>query len=128
MLIDIILWSIWPIIGLISGAILGGMTCDRTRVFCKDKSCSLNRGTCTRKIIYVPTCIDCLDPALICPDCGEEKQWVECSYCDEYGCSSHDCGEDTCNCLNPENNVNCDACGGDSGSLFCPICSPGAFE
>ncbi len=35
-----------------------------------------------------------------CPGCGGE------------GYSSHDCGEDTCCCLDPEDNVLCEQCAG----------------
>ena len=37
---------------------------------------------------------------------------VECPDCDEDGYSHHDCGEDSCACLNPYPNVVCDKCGG----------------
>ncbi len=34
----------------------------------------------------------------ICWDCGGERY------------THHDCGEDTCMCLNPEDNVECETC------------------
>ena len=37
--------------------------------------------------------------------------WVICEQCED-GYSYHECGEDTCSCLNPEPNVICDTCGG----------------
>lgn len=40
--------------------------------------------------------------------------WIECWNCEE-GYSHHDCGEDTCCCLYPENNVRCDICRGRGG-------------
>lgn len=43
-----------------------------------------------------------------------ERTWVICGQCDE-GYSYHDCGEDTCCCLNPEPNVRCDTCEGKGG-------------
>ena len=43
-----------------------------------------------------------------------EKEWVRCRNCDD-GFSYHDCGEDTCICLNPVNNVVCDVCLGEGG-------------
>jgi hypothetical protein len=62
-----------------------------------------------------------------CGDCGEGMFWVECSYCDE-GYSDHDCGEDTCCCLDPEDNVRCDICRGKCGWYICARCTPEAFE
>ena len=45
------------------------------------------------------------------------RTWVECSQCDpDYrGRSYHDCGEDSCCCLDPEPNVICDTCDGKGG-------------
>ena len=42
------------------------------------------------------------------------KTWVQCEECED-GYSYHDCGEDTCCCLNPELNVVCDTCEGKTG-------------
>jgi len=36
-----------------------------------------------------------------------------CSECGGTGYSHHDCGEDSCCCLNPEDNVICDWCEGE---------------
>lgn len=44
----------------------------------------------------------------------EFGEWVECWNCDE-GYSGHDCGEDCCCCLDPEDNVICDICRGKGG-------------
>lgn len=41
--------------------------------------------------------------------------WIECKYCDGEGISYHDCGEDSCCCEFPEDNVQCDVCGGNGG-------------
>ena len=60
--------------------------------------------------------------------CGFELDWAECYNCDEDGYSYHDCGEDCCCCLNPENNVECDICDGNGGWWACPMCEPGAFN
>ena len=47
---------------------------------------------------------------------NEKGQWWEsCWKCDGEGYSHHDCGEDTCCCLHPENNVRCDICNGEGG-------------
>lgn len=45
-------------------------------------------------------------------DCGD---YVDCWNCGGEGFSSHDCGEDTCCCLHPEDNVVCDVCEGKGG-------------
>ena len=44
----------------------------------------------------------------------EYDEWVECWNCDD-GYSGHDCGEDICCCLDPEDNVICDICRGKGG-------------
>lgn len=41
--------------------------------------------------------------------------WVECWQCGGDGYFGHDCGEDVCCCLYPEDNEVCDICGGDGG-------------
>ena len=37
---------------------------------------------------------------------------IECYYCGGEGYTSHDCGEDSCCCEYPEDNMMCEACGG----------------
>jgi len=44
-----------------------------------------------------------------------EKVWVDCWNCGGEGYTHHDCGEDTCCCLVPELNVECDVCDGEGG-------------
>lgn len=51
-----------------------------------------------------------------CGCCGVE--WIKCDYCDDYGMSSHDCGECSCCCQSPELNVPCEMC--EEG--YYPIC------
>ena len=58
-----------------------------------------------------------------CEKCGWELSWRECWNCEE-GFSYHDCGEDCCCCLNPENNVRCDICYGKGGWMMCDMCHP----
>lgn len=58
------------------------------------------------------------DDAPKCPHCGADVEWVACGNCDE-GFSHHDCGEDTCCCLYPEDNVRCDICFGHGGWALC---------
>jgi hypothetical protein len=38
---------------------------------------------------------------------------IECGVCDGEGVRGHECGEDCCNCLRPEPNAPCWACGGE---------------
>jgi hypothetical protein len=40
--------------------------------------------------------------------------WIECWHCED-GYSGHDCGEDTCGCLDPEDNEPCPICHGNEG-------------
>lgn len=54
-----------------------------------------------------------------CARCGSSVSFVDCPNCDEFGYSSHDCGEDCCCCRYPENNVRCDWCRGTGGSWHC---------
>lgn len=51
-----------------------------------------------------------------CKCCGQE--WQDCDQCED-GYSYHDCGEDTCCCLDPEPNVECDRCDGEGGWWVC---------
>ena len=50
-----------------------------------------------------------------------EVVYEDCGNCDD-GYSSHDCGEDSCCCEYPEDNVVCDWCGG-TGTF--PMCIGG---
>jgi hypothetical protein len=45
--------------------------------------------------------------------------WEECDNCGGEGVSGHDCGEDCCCCLYPEDNVTCDFCDGAGGRYVC---------
>jgi hypothetical protein len=58
-----------------------------------------------------------------CARCGSSAEWVRCWNCGGEGVSHHDCGEDTCCCLHPEDNVRCDWCEGAGGSTHC-VSSP----
>lgn len=42
----------------------------------------------------------------------EPDEMEDCPNCGGTGYSHHDCGEDTCCCLHPEDNVTCDRCEG----------------
>lgn len=54
-----------------------------------------------------------------CTRCGGSLEWLRCSNCGGEGVSYHDCGEDSCCCLHPEDNVECDWCHGEGGALHC---------
>ena len=56
-----------------------------------------------------------------CSDCGGEVNWFECDSCND-GHSHHDCGEDTCICLEPTDNVVCTDCNGKAGWWRCYKC------
>lgn len=57
-----------------------------------------------------------------CVKCGADVERVECESCGGEGLDSHDCGEDCCNCLYPEDNLPCDICEGEGGWWSCPVC------
>lgn len=49
----------------------------------------------------------------LCQRCHCCSTYTEdCDYCGGEGVSDHDCGEDCCCCLDPEDNVSCDMCRG----------------
>ncbi len=54
-----------------------------------------------------------------CARCGSDTVYEDCEYCGGEGVDGHDCGEDCCCCLDPEENVRCDMCGGRGGWLRC---------
>ena len=56
-----------------------------------------------------------------CKKCGSDVMWQECDQCEE-GYSYHDCGEDSCCCLDPLPNVVCDVCNGEGGWYVCLGC------
>jgi len=55
-----------------------------------------------------------------CPLCGGLMGWERCWQCHGAG-GFHDCGEDCCPCLDPEDDLNekCDVCGGEGGYYVC---------
>jgi len=59
---------------------------------------------------------------MICKRCQCEAEWRDCPECDEDGFTHHECGEDTCACINKSNNVVCDNCDGATGFWICPKC------
>lgn len=48
-------------------------------------------------------------------DAQEYEDYVDCYNCGGTGKSHHDCGDDTCFCLHPVDNVPCDICEGKGG-------------
>ena len=59
----------------------------------------------------------------VCPTCGNDLEWMDCYGRCVDGYSGHDCGEDACGCLNPEDNVVCDVCDGNGGWKVCRVCA-----
>ena len=57
-----------------------------------------------------------------CIRCHSDAHWEVCEECNGEGYSYHDCGEDTCCCLDPEPNVECDSCDGEGGWYICEGC------
>ena len=60
-----------------------------------------------------------------CPKCGSEMEWLECNQCEGNGYSGHDCGEDTCVCRNPQDNLLCESCQAEGGQYGCYACGYG---
>lgn len=54
-----------------------------------------------------------------CGRCGSSAEWLRCWKCGGEGLDGHDCGDDCCACLHPEENVVCDMCRGVGGSWHC---------
>lgn len=53
-----------------------------------------------------------------CARCGSTCDWTQCGQCED-GFDGHDCGDDCCSCLDPEENVVCDICRGRGGWYRC---------
>ena len=58
-----------------------------------------------------------------CGRCGSSISFEECPNCGGEGVSGHDCGEDCCCCLDPEDNIYCDICRG-AGTFARCLSSP----
>ena len=54
-----------------------------------------------------------------CARCGSSCHYVDCWECGGEGAAGHDCGDDTCCCLHPDDNVRCDTCHGHGGWYEC---------
>lgn len=57
-----------------------------------------------------------------CARCGSEVYSERCEHCED-GYDGHDCGEDCCCCLHPEDNVPCQYCRGTGFWRMC-VSSP----
>ena len=60
-----------------------------------------------------------------CGRCGSDCDWSDCEHCGGEGLDGHDCGEDCCACLFPEENRQCDICRGAGGWWTC--CASGEW-
>jgi hypothetical protein len=63
----------------------------------------------------------------VCASHGK-KGWMECWNCGGDGYGGHDCGDDTCCCLIPDPNIDCDICRGEGGWFRCYTCHPETEE
>jgi len=54
-----------------------------------------------------------------CARCGSSAVFHECEACGGQGVDGHDCGEDSCCCADPEDNVRCSLCRGEGGEWRC---------
>jgi len=57
-----------------------------------------------------------------CSEHGLTLEPMGCPECGGSGFCGHDCGEDTCACREPDDNLDCDCCGGDGMVVMCPAC------
>lgn len=71
---------------------------------------------------------DEVDTEQWCEKHQQQKWWVDCWNCGGEVFVDHDCGEDICCCLHPQDNVLCDICEGAGGFLICSTCSPESFD
>lgn len=58
-----------------------------------------------------------------CARCGSSIGSERCDGCGGEGLSGHDCGEDSCCCVHPHDNVRCQHCGGRGYFTLC-LASP----
>jgi hypothetical protein len=73
-----------------------------------------------------PLPADTVAKVTFCEKCDNKLDWRTCWDCGGEGVTHHDCGEDTCCCLDPEDNVGCDTCEGAGGWLQCRMCYTGS--
>lgn len=58
-----------------------------------------------------------------CGRCGSSIVFEDCPNCGGVGFTGHDCGEDSCCCLDPEENLACEICRG-TGTFSTCLSSP----
>ena len=61
-------------------------------------------------------------PVGTCKKCLNQMEHTDCDECGGDGLTEHDCGDDTCCCLDPEPNVECWVCDGLGGWWTCWPC------
>lgn len=54
-----------------------------------------------------------------CPRCGSSAAWEDCENCGGEGTDGHECGEDSCSCAFPEDNLVCEICNGTGSYAVC---------
>lgn len=54
-----------------------------------------------------------------CVNCGQDLVIEDCEMCGGFGVDGHECGEDSCACANPEDNVPCEECDGSGRIRYC---------
>jgi hypothetical protein len=54
-----------------------------------------------------------------CARCGSTIVREDCAMCGGDGVDGHDCGEDCCMCVDPEDNIRCDFCRGEGSYWLC---------
>lgn len=54
-----------------------------------------------------------------CARCGSSAKWISCDVCGGKGLHGHECGQEPCCCLRPEDNRPCGVCDGNGGWYSC---------
>ena len=67
----------------------------------------VNRTCACHERAYISCAADCF--------ADEWEEWEVCWECGGEGVNGHDCGEDCCPCLEPEENMTCQTCDGKGG-------------
>ncbi len=55
----------------------------------------------------------------LCSSCSSDAEREDCERCGGDGVDGHDCGEDSCPCLHPEENLPCGDCDGHGAHWMC---------
>lgn len=70
----------------------------------------------------VPRAGEGTEPLAFCSACHRDVEREECESCAGDGVRGHDCGEDSCSCADPQENVPCSDCDGAGAHWKCPTC------